>query len=220
MSVPNFLYLYYSEGVKGLDCKKIKGFIRKNFGNLKFNIVRLKKEVVQTKGLLFDFLNTQEAFRKIKYSRLKNSCHIILTEKLFATIGEDNRPHIRASVYAFPCVISTSGIVEGPAKPKEFYLYKQRYIRLGTWCLEEDKLKRKFKSRFIDYQDKRMTEVIKGYIAQGVFFYLTGEPFCKSKNCRLFNAHWQKDLLHSQIKSGKFCRRHREVLQKIKKGWK
>lgn len=225
MSVPNFkipkaIHLYYSEGIKDLDFKKIKEFTIKNFGSLEFNLIRLKKEAAQTKGLFFDFFNTQKVFQKIKYSRAKNSCHIFLTERLFATIGEDNRPHIRASIYGFPSVISTSGIVEGPAKPKEFYFYKQRYIRLGIWNLQEDKLKKKFKGRFIDYQDKRLTEVIKGYIAQGLFFYITGEPFCKNKNCRLFNAHWQEDLLYAQVKSGNFCNRHREILQKIRTGSK
>jgi hypothetical protein len=113
-------------------------------------------------------------------------------------------------------VISTAGIVEGPAKPKEYYLYKQKYSRLGTWEIEQDKIKNKFRSRFIDYQDKRMNEVIKGYIAQALFFYINGESFCKNKGCRLFNAHWQEDLIYAQIKIGEFCNRHRRILNKIK----
>ena len=76
--------------------------------------------------------------------------------------------------------------------------------------------KGKFKGKFIDYKDRRSNEVLKGYIAQALFFHITGEPFCSQKNCRLYNAHWQEDLIFSQIKSGEFCAKHRKVLSKIK----
>lgn len=179
-------------------------------------MVKLKKEAIKTQGLLFDFINTKKTFDTFKYSKTKDSCHIILTNKIFATFDEDRRPHIRASIYSYPSLISIPGIVEGPAKPKEFYLYKQKYSQLGIWEIEEPKIKEKFKGHFIDYQDKRMTEVLKGYIAQSLFFYILEEPFCQQRGCRLFNAHWQEDLIYSQIKSGKFCIRHRKILEKIK----
>lgn len=179
----------------------------------------MKKEIVVTRGLLFDFLATQKNLENLGYSKIKNACHIILTNKLFATLDIDNRPHIRVSIYGYPSVISTSGIVEGPAKPKEYYLYKQKYSQLGIWETEEAKVKQKFRGRFIDYQDKRMPEVLKGYIAQALFFYITQNPFCEKKNCRLYNAHWQEGLIYSQIKSGKFCFRHQKILEKIKKNF-
>ena len=172
---------------------------------------------MQTRGLLFDFIGTEKAFENIKYSRAKDTCHIIITSKLFATFDEQKKLHIRAAIFGFPSVISTSGVVEGPAKPKEYYLYKQKYAQLGIWEREEVKIKQKFKGRFIDFQDKRMTEVIKGYIAQALFSYITGEPFCPDKSCRLFNAHWQEDLIKTQIKSGRFCPKHKRVLKNIKK---
>lgn len=169
-----------------------------------------------THGLLFDFIATHNVFNRLKYSKEKDSCHIILTNTLFATLDTDKRPHIRSSIYSFPSIISTSGAVEGPAKPKDYYLYKQRYSRLGIWGLEETKLKNKFKNCFIDYGDKRMNEVIKGYIAQAMFFYITAEPFCDQKACRLFNAHWQEDLIYAQVKKRSFCRMHRELLRVIR----
>lgn len=178
--------------------------------------MKLEKKVVCTSGLLFNFLGTQKAFAKLKSAEKKDSCQIILTEKIFATLDIDKRPHIRACLFGFPSLISTSGIVEGPAKPREYYLYKQRYTQLGIWEIEEPKLKQKFKGSFIDYQDKRIGEVVKGYIAQAIFFYISGNPFCQMKSCRLYNAHWQEDLIFSQIKSGEFCRRHKDILEKIK----
>lgn len=215
LNIPAAIYLY-DEGIKDISFREIKGFIAKHFGKVKIHLVKLKEKVVETRGLLFDFIATQKAFERLKYSKIQNTCHIILTDKLFATFNEDKCPHIRASIYGLPCVISTSGIVEGPAKPKEYYLYKQKYTQLGIWDIEEVKVKKKFKGRFIDYQDTRLTEVVKGYIAQALFFYITGNPFCKQKVCRLYNSHWQEDLIYSQIKSSKFCAEHKKDLEKIK----
>lgn len=211
VTIPQSIYLY-DEGVEGIDFKEIKDFIREKFGRIKIQIVKLEREAVKTKGLLFDFINTSRSLATTEYAKIKNTCHIILTSKLFATFDEFKRLHIRAAIFGYPSVISTSGIVEGPAKPKDYYIYKQKYARLGVWDMEADKVKARFKGRFIDYQDKRMTEVLKGYIAQAIFFYITGEPFCENKDCRLFNAHWQEDLIHAQIKKRKFCRRHRHKM--------
>lgn len=205
------VYLY-DEGVKELNFKSIADFIKDNFGDIKVHLIKLKKETVKTHGLLFDFVGTQKAFQELKHTRSKYSCHIILTNKLFATLDNDKQPHIRASIYGFPSIISISGIVEGPAKPKEYYLYKQRYVQLGIWEIEETRLKKKIKGRFIDYRDKRLTEVLKGYIAQALFFYISGNPFCPKKSCRLYNAHWQEDLIYSQVRIGNFCPPHKRFL--------
>lgn len=205
------------------DLKEIKfgqltGFVKKKFGKIPVRIVRLKEDIVKTQGLLFDTLKTQRAFQKIAPID-SDACSIIFTNKLIATYDQiDKNLHIRAAVYGWPSVISLSGIIEGPAKPKEFYIFKQRFINLGTWHLAEPKIKEKFSGRFIDYQDKRLTEVIKGYLAQALFFYILGEPFCRMKSCRLFNSHWQEDLIYSQVKSGRFCRKHEKVLKTIKQG--
>ena len=214
IDLPRLIYLY-NEGLENIDFEEIKDFINKNFGKIKVNLVNLRNEIVHTKGLIFDFINTKKFFDKLRHSKVKSACHVIFTDKLFATFGEDGRLHIRASIYSFPSIISTSGIVEGPAKPREYYLYKQKCTQLGIWDIEEPKIKRRLCKRFIDYQDKRLNEVLKGYIAQALFFYITGQPFCSHKNCRLFNAHWQEDLIYAQIKMGKFCKHHRQLLKDI-----
>ena len=47
-------------------------------------------------------------------------------------------------------------------------------------------------------------------------YYETGDVFCNDVKCRLFNAHWQKDLLISQIKNPSLCEQHTKILAKIK----
>ena len=61
----------------------------------------------------------------------------------------------------------------------------------------------------------RDRKIIEGYMLQAVFYYLTGDPFCENLDCRLNNAHWQKDLLYSQLKFGKLCEKHQLTLEKL-----
>ena len=166
-------------------------------------------------GVLYDGFHLQKVFQEIipKGEHRLEFVHIIFTNRLFATWDEgNNRYHVRTSIYSIPSVISTTGLVEGPAKPREYYLIKQQYERVGMDLTE---LKNKFKGSFIDYEDKRLTEVIKGYVMQAVFYFLTGNPFCQDKGCRLYNAHWQEELIFAQLESGyEFCQRHTEILKK------
>jgi hypothetical protein len=138
-------------------------------------------------------------------------CHIVFTNQLFGTWDEKNfRYHARVVVFGFPTIISTTGLVEGPAKPREFYLKKQ--MGIDPLILKEE-----FKGRFIDYEDPRITEIMKGYVMQAIFFHLFGNPFCSDKNCRLYNAHWQEEVINAQLKGDyEFCGEHEGILKKIK----
>lgn len=165
-------------------------------------------------GILYDWFHLLMVFSELipRGERSIGFVHIFLTNRLFATWEEgDKRYHLRTSVYGFPSVISTTGLVEAPAKPREYYLLKQQYKMLGRDLSELDD---RFKGRFIDYGDKRLTEVMKGYIMQAVFYSLTGDPFCEDKGCRLYNAHWQEELIFAQLESGyEFCQRHTTFLK-------
>lgn len=204
----------YSESRERIDFGTIAGFIKANFG-FTVKLKRLKQGIVQSKGLLYNPIATQRLFEKIRFKKI--GIDILITDKLIATYEDvDKRLHIRAAVFGYPSVISTSGIVEAPAKPKAYYLQKQKYSLLKVWELKEGEAKKALRDRFIDYHDKRILEVLKGYVSQAIFFNLTGRPFCERKTCRLFNAHWQEDLIRAQIHSGKFCKTHRQELKRIK----
>jgi hypothetical protein len=69
------------------------------------------------------------------------------------------------------------------------------------------------KERYLDYDDYRTNFAAVGYALQALFFFITeGNPFCNDINCRL-NAHWQKELIHSQIQSRRLCGEHTELLR-------
>ncbi len=139
--------------------------------------------------------------------------HLACTNKLTCTFDlSDYRYHGRAVICSNPAIISTTGMIEAPAKPREFYM---RLLSNITQGLNIDMIENQFTGRYLEYHDPKLGEIIKGYALQALFYYLTGESFCESKECRLFNAHWQADLLHSQIESGKLCDKHQQVLDKI-----
>ena len=169
-------------------------------------------------GVFYDGFHLQRIFGELipREKRSLKFTHILFTNRLFATWEEsDKRYHARTSVYGFPSVISTTGLVEAPAKPREYYLLKQQYEMLGRDLLE---LKERFKGSFIDYEDERLTEVMKGYAMQAVFYSLTGDPFCEDKGCRLYNAHWQEELIFAQLESGyEFCGQHTEIADGLRR---
>lgn len=137
--------------------------------------------------------------------------HILFTNKLTVTFDDsDFRYHARALIGANPSIISTTGIIEAPAKPKEYYLeIMTDFAKENT-----DKIKEKYKGEFLEYHDPRLSQVAEGYLLQAITYYETGEAFCENKECRLYNAHWQKELLYSQLNK-KFCSKHKENLEKI-----
>ena len=167
-------------------------------------------------GILYDGFHLLRIFYEIvsREERCLEFVHIFFTNRLFATWDDsDKRYHLRTSVYGISSIISTTGLIEAPARPREYYLLKQQYERLGKDLTE---LKDRFKGSFIDYEDKLLTAVAKGYAMQAVFYSLTGKPFCEDKGCSLYNAHWQEELIFAQLESGyELCQRHNELLQKV-----
>ena len=139
--------------------------------------------------------------------------HLVCTDKLTCTYDyDDYRYHGRAVICSNPGIISTTGMIEAPAKPREYYLKMFENVSQG---LNLDVLKKQFKGRYLEHHDEKLSEIVKGYAMQAIFYYLTAQPFCESKDCRLYNAHWQEDLLHSQIVSNKLCDQHQKTLDEI-----
>lgn len=164
-------------------------------------------------GILYDGFELQKIFNELIPEEENNleHVHMIFTNRLVCTYSEvDNRYHYRTMICGYPTIICTSGIVEAPAKPREFYFLQQYYALMGN--MDIDQIKKRFEGRFIDYDDPRFTEVVKGIVMQGLFYYIMGDPFCTKKYCRLLNAHWQEDLINSQLNNGKLCDEHLQIL--------
>ncbi|HSB83051.1 MAG TPA: DUF6775 family putative metallopeptidase [Nitrosarchaeum sp.] len=139
--------------------------------------------------------------------------HIFFTNKMTCTYDySDYRYHGRALIGANPSIISTTGIIEAPAKPREYYLDLMLNYTQG---INVESIKEKYKGTYLEYNDTRLSKIIEGYLLQAIFYFETQEAFCDKIDCRLFNAHWQKDLIYSQIENGKLCKTHQRILKRL-----
>jgi len=168
-----------------------------------------KEEMILYDG--FEFQKITSEFIPMEESK-EETLHIIFTNKLTCTFDEnDFRYHARALIGSNPVIISTTGIIEAPAKPKQYYL--DLMTDFSKERIEE--IKEKYKGEFLEYNDSRISEIIEGYVLQAIMYYETGDAFCEDKGCRLFNAHWQKDLFYSQLENKKLCNEHQKSIKKL-----
>ena len=173
-------------------------------------------------GVLYDGVRVQRILRTALPPKERSLAvvHIPFTSRLLGTFDEaDRRYHARAIIVGYPSIISTSGLVEAPAKPREFYVAK-RALRIETADARYESLKESFAGRFLDFDDPRLTQVARGYALQALFYQATGEPFCEDRDCVLFNAHWQEQMLHAQVEIGVLCGLHRKVAKTLMGGRK
>lgn len=162
-------------------------------------------------GLMYDASRLMHIYaERLEPEPPPEHCHLVVTNQLFATWDEPNRRyHARVSLYGFPSLMSTTGLVEAPAKPREYYLARG----LGV---DGDSMGDVLKGRYLEPRDPRLHEAMKGSVLQAFFYHVTGEPFCESKLCRLFNAHWQVDLIQAQTALGAgLCERHRQMMESL-----
>lgn len=171
-------------------------------------------------GVLYDGFRLQTIFRSIlpPKERSLHVAHVAFTSRLPGTYDDgDRRYHARAVVLGYPSIVSTSGLVEAPAKPRAFYAAK-RGLRIDAADVRYEALKQEYAGRFVDYDDPRLTQIAQGYAMQALFYQITREPFCEDEECVLFNAHWQEELLRAQVESGLLCARHRKIAEELRGG--
>lgn len=189
-------------------------------GEVEFERRRLTDPESRAWGILYDGLRMMDILHRLlpREERGLAHIHVVFTNQLFGTWDEgDQRYHARVCVYGFPSLLSTTGVVEAPAKPREYYLLKQQYASLGMQDAAAVGLHTEFQGRFIDHDDERLTDVMKGYVVQAILHGLHIDPFCEDKGCRLYNAHWQQELISAQIEGPyEFCPRHDEVLRQMR----
>ncbi len=142
--------------------------------------------------------------------------HVVLTNRLPCTYDPDGmRYHGRALVAANPSLISTTGMVEAPARPRRYYVEMMAMRAAGAGG-DEAAAAEAGAARagaFLERGDRRLAEAAYGYALQAAAYRVTGRAFCADRDCRLYNAHWQADLLHSQLRPGSgLCRAHRAAL--------
>jgi hypothetical protein len=197
-------------------CRVYHPYERKESLPLLGEIEYEKKRILgkKTYGLIYDGEKLSNLYLCLlpQEERNLNCCHIIFVDQLLATFDEKNRRfHLRVGIYGYPHLISVWGLKEALAKPRNYYLKLQ--MGIDTFSLEEE-----FKEKVIDIKDKKLvTEALKNYCLQAIFYQFYNEEFCSQNTCRLYNAHWQEEII-SQIKNKhQLCPKHKAMLKNAAK---
>jgi len=205
--------------IKVRDFARAEAFAEPIAGEVRFEERRLANANRGPHGIVYEGLRFQalmRGFLRRGEARL-DRVQVIFTNRLLATWNRDDlRYHLRTVIAGAPGIVSTTGLVEAPAKPKEFYQAQQQLGRLAQDDATYQALKQRLGGRFLDHDDPRLTEVAKGYLMQVVIYALTGEAFCDDPHCRLYDAHWQEDMLRAQLGQLEFCSRHRRIIRRVK----
>jgi hypothetical protein len=148
--------------------------------------------------------------------------HVVFTNQLIGTWEPaDRRYHARTVLCGSPSIVSISGLIEAPAKSTAYYIARRGAEALGMAEEAKMELADSFADDCLSLDDPRLTEVAKGYAMQAIIYRLTGEAFCNDSRCRLYNAHWQRELLKAQLDSGyEFCRDHEQIFRRLAKDGK
>jgi len=206
----DFLKEKYKEGLaKKLAKTKVRNKRKREFKEPLPKEIEIEKKIIQEKkellGIIYDGHRLVKLFRNLLDHKEKENHTVIITKRLIGTLEKNEaRYHIRTVINAIPSVISVSGIVEGPAKPRKYYFADEQE-----------------KENILDFEpmqhsDERMESAVKSYLLQTVFWRLEGYPFCDKDGCCLNNSHWQKDVIKNQVNGG-LCEEHEEILEKFKK---
>lgn len=186
----------------------------------RFEEKQIEGKINEMTDVLYDGFRLEKTYSDlIPTDKKENShLHIVFTNRFFATWKPaTERYHARVSVYGLPSIISTTGIVDAPARPKGFYWIKKTENENNTPKLRIKNEMNKHKDKIVFYNDDKLNEIMKGYAMQAVFYHLTSGPFCNKKNCRLYNPHLQKNILKAQLTKPGFCDKHKRILEEMQK---
>ena len=96
-----------------------------------------------------------------------NNLHIVFTNKLICTYDTaDNRYHGRTVICSNPAIISITGMIEAPARPREYYF---EAMRCKTQGLDIQDIKKNYSGKFLNYHDKRLSKIAEGCLLQAIF---------------------------------------------------
>lgn len=184
-------------------------------GNTMVGTVRYEERVLDTPeragGVLYDGIALRRAFNEALPAdeRGLDHAHVALLDRAIATWADhDARWHKRVAVPGQPSIVSVPGLYEAPAKPETYYREKERRALLSGDAPPREVLENEIEGDFLVAEDPRTTDALKGYALAAVHFVGTGEAFCPEAGCRLYDAHYQTDLIEAQLRKPAFCQDH------------
>ncbi|MBM3474480.1 MAG: hypothetical protein FJX75_14545 [Armatimonadetes bacterium] len=170
-------------------------------------------------GILYDGGAVQCLLGSMLPESALDDCHIAITGRLLGTyMADDRRWHAHTVLLGEPNIISTAGLVQAPARPREYYQGQaMATTRLVPREVVEAELQRRLANRMLLPDDPRLTQAAIGCALQAIAFHLTGEAFCEVPTCRLYNARRQEELIRSQCSpEAALCPKHEAFFRQLR----
>ena len=184
-------------------------------GEVEYEARRLRNPDSRAFGIVYDdeLLSVAAAGVIGKDSCRLDKVNLVVTNQLIGTWeAADNRYHARTVYCGSPAIVSVPGLSLAPAREREYYLARQGTLFLGMTGQQREELVSSYAGDFLVSSDERVNEVLKGYLMQPVAYRMTGEPFCPDGSCRLYNAHWQREMIAAQLgDEQEYCSRHQNM---------
>ncbi len=178
---------------------------------LEAEVRRLKRLEPYPRRLLYDGQWLVRIYHRLLWNAegsLSGVVPLVFTGRLLVTWGE-RRYHARVLVGDEIVLLSTVGLIEGPARPREYYIAKAVLGGREGWETIADEM---FEGRYLRHDDPLVTEAMKSYALQALFYAAFGQAFCEDEGCCLYNSHWQEEVLRVQV-GGTLCERCRRRLE-------
>ena len=141
--------------------------------------------------------------------------HIIICSDLLADYDPQNGLFGGVAALGNPSIVSTSGLIEVPSRPREYNFRRAQYVMLGAEEYLED-LAHQFADQTAGYGDPRINELLKGYLLMAVVYRATGDGPCAEPTCPLHAARTQAELLQAQTGlESRLCAHHTALLEAI-----
>jgi hypothetical protein len=193
------------------------------YGEAEFERRRLAAGNRGAHGVLYEGFEVQAALRNLlpPEESGQRHAHVVFTNRLVVTwVQAERRYHLRTVICGAPALVSTSGLVEAPAKPREFHVALEAMGRVSSDDPAYLALRSRFRERILEHGDERLTDVARGYALQAALYALAGEGLCEDPACRLHDAHGQEDMLAAQRGEPGLCARHQRLVAELVAGWR
>jgi hypothetical protein len=191
---------------------RVRSPYERETGNAMLGVVRYEERALESPeragGVIYDGLAVQDALRERLETPLDH-LHVPLLDRVVGTWGDhDGRWHKRVAVLGQPNLVSVPGLYEAPAKPEAYYRAKQSHALVAGDAPPREVLEREVEGEFLVADDPRTTDALKGYVLAAYHYLETGEAFCETAGCRLYDAHRQPGLVEAQLREPEFCEPH------------
>lgn len=125
---------------------------------------------------------------------------------------------LQAIQHGQPTIISTTGMVEAPALPREYSFRRAQLVAFGMDEATAE-LDEAFADRTLGHEDRRITRAAGGFALQALFHHMFGEQNCQEANCPLRQATTHDELAAAHLGDGScLCSRHALMLREAVQG--